>query len=649
MQVTLKMHNKVSDYSERAVESNNLLQCEPFPLYGDRQSSTSSRHLSKSSGSRSNPSRSSIPGLRSKYSKPDPKAKLPKKCERPPYILPNFEEPNGRSNKSLFNGNNSISITPLDLVDVAQETDDEVDLYWCELDQGDDQENDLPASIDSVSTCETARPLQSQPLSPLPSTRTATPRSFEYSRKQTQESQEWTAFDCSDSDDEINLNMEDSDCSDSDDEINLNMEDSDLIIDSITTCEVARPLQCQSLSPVHSNRIDTSRSFVYARQTKDFPEWTEFEWSESDEELSPSTKESYLIKSSTSGQKKFLEEKNSLDSVARGGHDKENVNLSLKASSILLSERKHKDSLPKGQSLQPSFWYNRKECEYVNNTSYELFLEENKILTYNELQSLPASVKFLEIPAWKSQIYPNIPFQLQYSYSEVPKAMILGFRDHFSPFGPGTMDRPWTGRPLIKPRRHMDYLKPFDPVLERVKSFELSFNRKLQFTKRVKTREQIQGRPLTEDEVKVLVQNCHAEKSQVNLGRDGLTHNMIHLIHNHWKKHPVCRIKCRGPPTLDMDNLCFHIEDKTGGHIIYRTGCILYVFRGRHYSYKLRPLLPYMLYKPSSPVYPKLVPQAPRGLTIEQARQLRIIGQKVKPLMKLRNYSTIFMLVFGIF
>lgn len=43
-------------------------------------------------------------------------------------------------------------------------------------------------------------------------------------------------------------------------------------------------------------------------------------------------------------------------------------------------------------------------------------------------------------------------------------------------------------------------------------------------------------------------------------GKDGLTHNMLELLHRHWKRRRVCRIKCYGVPTVDMDNLCRVIE-----------------------------------------------------------------------------------------
>lgn len=45
-----------------------------------------------------------------------------------------------------------------------------------------------------------------------------------------------------------------------------------------------------------------------------------------------------------------------------------------------------------------------------------------------------------------------------------------------------------------------------------------------------------------------------------NLGRDGLTHNMLELIHTHWKRRRVCKVRCRGVPTVDMNNVCRHLE-----------------------------------------------------------------------------------------
>ncbi|MCO5599568.1 hypothetical protein L7F22_053674 [Adiantum nelumboides] len=118
-------------------------------------------------------------------------------------------------------------------------------------------------------------------------------------------------------------------------------------------------------------------------------------------------------------------------------------------------------------------------------------------------------------------------------------------------------------------------------------------------------------------------------------GRDGLTYNMLDLVHTHWKRRRVIKVRCLGVPTLDMDNVCFHLENKTGGKIIHRSGGVVYLFRGRNYNYKDRPEIPLMLWKPLAPVYPKLIKRTPEGLTEEEAIQLHLLGKKIEPLCTL--------------
>lgn len=43
-------------------------------------------------------------------------------------------------------------------------------------------------------------------------------------------------------------------------------------------------------------------------------------------------------------------------------------------------------------------------------------------------------------------------------------------------------------------------------------------------------------------------------------GRDGLTHNMLDNIHALWKRRRVCKIKCKGVCTVDMNNVCQQLE-----------------------------------------------------------------------------------------
>ncbi|MFS7911642.1 putative RNA-binding, CRM domain, YhbY-like superfamily [Helianthus anomalus] len=31
---------------------------------------------------------------------------------------------------------------------------------------------------------------------------------------------------------------------------------------------------------------------------------------------------------------------------------------------------------------------------------------------------------------------------------------------------------------------------------------------------------------------------------------------MLELIHSHWRRDPVCKVRCLGVPTVDTRNLC---------------------------------------------------------------------------------------------
>ncbi|KAL3725626.1 hypothetical protein ACJRO7_030628 [Eucalyptus globulus] len=210
---------------------------------------------------------------------------------------------------------------------------------------------------------------------------------------------------------------------------------------------------------------------------------------------------------------------------------------------------------------------------------------------------------------------PDLPFDFRYSYSETRAAVEpIGFREppRFSPFGPGRIDRTWTG--TSAPAREAP-----DPE------------------KAAGERERVLGAPLSEEEVAELVERYrHSDcNRQINLGKGGVTHNMLDDIHNHWKKAEAVRIKCLGVPTLDMDNVCFHLEDKSGGKIIYRNINILLLYRGRHYDPKQRPVIPLMLWKPYPPIYLKLVKNVAEGLTFEETKEMRNRGLNSPPLTKL--------------
>lgn len=201
----------------------------------------------------------------------------------------------------------------------------------------------------------------------------------------------------------------------------------------------------------------------------------------------------------------------------------------------------------------------------------------------------------------------------------------IGLREpKYSPFGPERLDRVWTGvcAPAVDPKVGSVEEGKEDTKLEE---------------KRKATREKIQGQPLTDAERKALVDRCQRRKTkrQINIGRDGLTHNMLNDIHNHWKHSEAVRIKCMGVPTVDMKNVCNQLEDKTFGKIIQRHGGLLVLYRGRDYHPKKRPIIPLMLWKPQEPIYPRLIKTTIEGLSIEETKEMRKRGLAVPALTKL--------------
>ncbi|PKA51527.1 CRS2-associated factor 2, chloroplastic [Apostasia shenzhenica] len=245
-----------------------------------------------------------------------------------------------------------------------------------------------------------------------------------------------------------------------------------------------------------------------------------------------------------------------------------------------------------------------------------------------------------------SYLLPGAPFEFQFSYSETPKVKPLAIREPaFLPFAPPEMPRPWTGKaPLLskKEKERKRKIRLFEPLGHQSgdthgKVLEMAGRRPVDLEMRVdgRSREEILGEPLARSEVAAVIKPCISSNRQVNLGRDGLTHNMLELIHSHWRRLKVCKVRCRGVPTVDMKNVCYHLEEKTGGKIIYQTGGIAYLFRGRNYNPRTRPRYPVMLWKPAAPVYPKLIQVAPEGLTKEEADELRKQGQNLLPICKL--------------
>lgn len=236
----------------------------------------------------------------------------------------------------------------------------------------------------------------------------------------------------------------------------------------------------------------------------------------------------------------------------------------------------------------------------------------------------------------------DAPFEFQYSYTETPKVKPLALREPpFLPFGPITMPRPWTGRaPLPASKKKLPVFDSFrlpPPEKKGVKPVQAPgpYLNGTGPKYAAATRDEILGEPLANEEIKELIKGSLKSKRQLNMGRDGLTHNMLDNIHAHWKRQRVCKIKCKGVCTVDMDNVHQQLEEKTGGKVIYGRGGVLYLYRGRNYNYRTRPRYPLMLWKPMTPVYPRLVQHAPEGLTLEEATEIRRKGRQMPPICKL--------------
>lgn len=71
-------------------------------------------------------------------------------------------------------------------------------------------------------------------------------------------------------------------------------------------------------------------------------------------------------------------------------------------------------------------------------------------------------------------------------------------------------------------------------------------------------------------------------------GRDGLTHNMLDNIHSHWKRRRVCKIKCKGVCTVDMDNVRQQLEVWNSGSfhlIVYFIWQTIFFYMTLFYTY----------------------------------------------------------------
>ncbi|CAL9049352.1 unnamed protein product [Musa banksii] len=89
---------------------------------------------------------------------------------------------------------------------------------------------------------------------------------------------------------------------------------------------------------------------------------------------------------------------------------------------------------------------------------------------------------------------------------------------------------------------------------------------------------------LPEGELRRLRHLAIRTKSKTKIGGAGVTKEIVDLIHEKWKTEEVVRLKCEGPPALNMKRMHEILERKTGGLVIWRSGTSISLYRGVTYE-----------------------------------------------------------------
>ncbi|ONK60599.1 uncharacterized protein A4U43_C08F20320 [Asparagus officinalis] len=89
---------------------------------------------------------------------------------------------------------------------------------------------------------------------------------------------------------------------------------------------------------------------------------------------------------------------------------------------------------------------------------------------------------------------------------------------------------------------------------------------------------------LPEGELRRLRHLAIRTKSKTKIKGAGVTKEIVDLIHEKWRTEEVVRLKCEGPPALNMKRMHEILERKTGGLVIWRSGSSISLYRGVSYE-----------------------------------------------------------------
>ncbi|KAK1310601.1 hypothetical protein QJS10_CPA08g00200 [Acorus calamus] len=90
---------------------------------------------------------------------------------------------------------------------------------------------------------------------------------------------------------------------------------------------------------------------------------------------------------------------------------------------------------------------------------------------------------------------------------------------------------------------------------------------------------------LPEGELRRLRNLALRTKERTKIGGTGVTRAVVEAIREKWRTAEVVRLKCEGPPTLNMKRMHEILERKTGGLVIWRSGTSISIYRGVGYEH----------------------------------------------------------------
>nr|KYP39811.1 hypothetical protein KK1_038876 [Cajanus cajan] len=90
---------------------------------------------------------------------------------------------------------------------------------------------------------------------------------------------------------------------------------------------------------------------------------------------------------------------------------------------------------------------------------------------------------------------------------------------------------------------------------------------------------------LPDSEIRRLTTLGFAAKRKVRLAKAGVTERIVNVIHDCWQRSEVVRIVCEEFSRIDLRRTHELLERKTGGLVVWRSGCKIILYRGIDYKY----------------------------------------------------------------